>query len=216
MSDRPVIHIVDDDPQVCKSLDLLMRSVGFETAIYGSAESFLNSFSDEPGPPRCLILDVRMQGLSGLGLQDRLREEGVRIPIIVMTGYSTVSTAVQAMGAGAIDFIEKPFSEQTLLGRVSAAIDEDAEYQRQRLRRADVSARYATLSPREREVMDLMVAGKQTKQIASLLDIGDKTVAKHRARVFEKMRVDNVATLVHLAVNFALTDSVPDVEVLRS
>ena len=207
MANQPTVYIVDDDPQVRESLNLLMRSVGFRTEVYDSAEGFLDGYDDAPGPPRCLILDVRMPGLSGLGLQEKLVANGVRMPTIVITGYGDVSMAVKAMGAGAIDFIEKPFSRQALLTRVQEAIDRDAAARRLQAQRADVNVRLDSLSHREREVMDLLIAGNHSKQIASKLQIGEKTVAKHRARIFEKMRIDGVAALVHLAYScgFAVT-----------
>lgn len=199
MTNQPTVYIVDDDPQVRESLNLLMRSVGLNTEIFDSAEGFLDAYDNAPGPPRCLILDVRMPGLSGLGLQEKLIDSGVRLPTIVITGYGDVSMAVKAMGAGAVDFIEKPFSRQALLTRVQEAIDRDAADRRLQAQRADVAVRLESLSHREREVMDLLIAGNHSKQIAAKLHIGEKTVAKHRARVFEKMHIDSVAALVHLA-----------------
>jgi two-component system, LuxR family, response regulator FixJ len=209
MVNQPTVYIVDDDPQVRESLNLLMRGVGFNTEVYDSAEGFLDAYENLPGPPRCLILDVRMPGLSGLGLQEKLIESGIRLPTIVITGYGDVSMAVKAMGAGALDFIEKPFSRQALLTRVQEAIDRDAAVRRQQAQRADVTTRLESLSHREREVMDLLIAGNHSKQIATKLNIGEKTVAKHRARVFEKMRIDSVAALVHLAYScdFATNDA---------
>jgi two-component system, LuxR family, response regulator FixJ len=210
MDNQPTVHVVDDDPQVRESLNLFMRSVGFDTKVYDSAEAFLDAYEDATGPPRCLVLDVRMPGLSGLGLQKRLVDRGINVPTIIITGYGDVSMAVKAMGAGAIDFIEKPFSRQALLTRVQEAIDRDASRRRLQTQRADVNFRLDSLSHREREVMDLLVIGKSAKQIAAKLNIGEKTVAKHRARVFGKMRVDSVAALVHLA--YSCDISVPGLD----
>jgi len=167
---------------------------------YGTAEEFLDEYTDEPGPPRCLVLDVRMPGLSGVGLQERLNSKGIKVPVIVITGYANVPLAVQAMSNGAIDFIEKPFSRQTLLTRVQEAIDRDAQQRQHLARRAEVATRFATLSQREREVMGLLVSGNNSKHIASKLEISEKTVAKHRAKVFLKMQVDSVAALVSMSV----------------
>lgn len=203
----PTVYVVDDDPQVRESLKLLMRSVGFRTEVFGSAEDFLESYQDDAGPPRCLVLDVRMPGMSGLGLQEKLADAGTDIPIIIITGYGDVSMAVKAMGAGAVDFIEKPFSRQALLTRVQEAIDRDAGRRHRDTQQANVTQRLASLSHREREVMDLLIAGNHSKQIAAKLNIGEKTVAKHRARVFEKMRIDSVAGLVHLAYTHGLIAS---------
>lgn len=212
MTNQPTVYIFDDDPQVRESLNLLMRSVGFNTEAYDSAESFLDAYDNAPGPPRCLILDVRMPGLSGLGLQEKLLHNSIRLPTIVITGYGDVSMAVKAMGAGALDFIEKPFSRQALLTRVQEAIDRDAAQRRLESQRAEVAIRIEALSHREREVMDLLIAGNHSKQIASKLCIGEKTVAKHRAHIFEKMRIDSVATLVHLAYTCDFAPDSLDVE----
>ncbi|MBN2024013.1 MAG: response regulator transcription factor [Pirellulales bacterium] len=212
MTEQPIVYVVDDDPQVRESLNLLMRSVGFNTKVFDSAEHFLDGYDDSPGPPRCLILDVRMPGLSGLGLQEKLAAKGIVIPTIVITGFGDVSMAVKAMSAGAIDFIEKPFSRQAVLTRVQEAIDRDAAYRRRNAQRADVAARLDLLSHREREVMDLLIAGNHAKQIAAKLQIGEKTVAKHRARVFDKMGVDSVATLVHLAYHCDFATPTLDLE----
>lgn len=198
MPTQPTVYVVDDDPQVRESLTLLMNSVGLNVESFACAEEFLETYRDEVGPPRCLIVDVRMPGLSGLGLQERLSAQGMKIPIIMITGYGNVPMAVQAMSAGACDFIEKPFSRQTLLMRVQEAIDRDAQHRTEQVRRSHVSARLATLSQREREVMNLIVGGDNSKHIASKLEISEKTVAKHRAKVFQKMEVDSIAALVCL------------------
>ena len=205
----PTVYVVDDDPQVRESLKLLMRSVGLRTEVFGSAENFLEAYEDDDGPPRCLVLDVRMPGMSGLGLQEKLVAARIKIPIIMITGYGDVSMAVKAMGAGAVDFIEKPFSRQALLTRVQEAIDRDASRRHRENQRSDITERLATLSHREREVMELLISGNHSKQIAAKLQIGEKTVAKHRARVFEKMRIDSVAGLVHLAYTSGLIADIP-------
>jgi len=200
MLTQPTVFVVDDDPQVRESLQLLLGSIGLAVKAYGTAEEFLDEYTDEPGPPRCLVLDVRMPGLSGVGLQERLNSKGIKVPVIVITGYANVPLAVQAMSNGAIDFIEKPFSRQTLLTRVQEAIDRDAQQRQHLARRAEVATRMATLSQREREVMGLLVSGNNSKHIASKLEISEKTVAKHRAKVFQKMQVDSVAALVSMSV----------------
>jgi FixJ family two-component response regulator len=203
---------VDDDQEVRESLNLLIRSIGLNVKSYVSAEEFLDRYEDCPGPPRCLILDIRMPGLSGLDLQERLLADNIRIPIVVITGYGDVSMAVRAMDAGAVDFIEKPFSRQQLLTRVQEAIDRDAQYRRDQYQRNDALARLKTLSPRELNVMELMVAGRQSKQIGYELSISEKTVAKHRMKVFSKMNVDSVASLAYLTFKFALTPSKPSLQ----
>ena len=194
----PVVYIVDDDPQVCESLSLMVNSVGFEAHTYTSAEAFLDAAHDTPSSPKCMVLDVRMPGLSGLGLQQMLAAKRPRLPIIMISGCADIPMAVQAMSGGAIDFLEKPFNSRALLGRIQQAIDQDVSTRQQYTRKAEVDARLDKLSSRQREVLDLLLAGKHSKQIASELGIGEKTVAKHRAGVLEKMQADSVVELVRL------------------
>jgi two-component system, LuxR family, response regulator FixJ len=194
----PTVYIVDDDPQVCESLSLMVRSVGLNVETYLSAEAFLDHFDDRSRAPACLVLDVRMPGLSGLGLQQALAARRQGMPIIMISGCADIPMAVQAMSAGAMDFLEKPFNRRTLLARIQEAIDRDAQRQHDTARSADLTARLDHLSARQREVFDRLVAGKHSKQIASELGIGEKTVAKHRASVLEKMQVDSVVELVRL------------------
>jgi len=195
----PIVYIVDDDPQVCESLGLIVRNMGLTVQTFPSAEAFLDDRDHgDPTSPRCMVLDVRMPGLSGLGLQQAMAAQGRTMPIIMISGCADIPTAVQAMSAGAVDFLEKPFNRQTLLARIQEALDRDAQRQRAQARSAELNARLAKLSLRQREVFDLLVAGKHSKQIASELGIGEKTVAKHRAGVFEKMQVDSVVEIVRL------------------
>ena len=194
----PVVYIVDDDPQVCESLSLMVNSVGFEAHTYTSAEAFLDAAHDTPSSPKCMVLDVRMPGLSGLGLQQMLAAKRPRLPIIMISGCADIPMAVQAMGAGALDFLEKPFNSRALLSRIQEAIDKDVNARHQYVRKNELEARVEKLSSRQREVLELLLAGKHSKQIASELGIGEKTVAKHRAGVLEKMQVDNVVELVRL------------------
>jgi len=205
MVSQPVVHVVDDDPQVRESLGLLIRSAGLNVRSHASAEEFLAHYRDDLSTPSCLVLDVRMPGLSGLGLQKELAAAGIEIPVIMISGYADVASAVQAMSAGALDFMEKPFSRQTLMQRVMDALDRSARQRQEQVRRAEVAARIATLSAREREVLDLLVAGKHAKHIAAEFGIGEKTVLKHRSRVLDKMRVESVAELVRVILT--LTDS---------
>ncbi len=192
------VYIVDDDPQVCESLSLMVRSTGLNARTYLSAEAFLDGCREMPKEPKCLVLDVRMGGLGGLGLQRMLCAQGQRIPTIMISGCADIPMAVQAMSAGAMDFLEKPFNRETLLSRIREAIDHDARWQRETARSTEVAARLETLSARQREVLDRLLAGKHAKQIANELGIGEKTVAKHRATVIEKMQVDGVIDLVRL------------------
>ena len=194
----PTVYIVDDDPQVCESLSLMVRSVGLDAQAYPSAEAFLDGYHDTPGAPRCMVLDVRMPGLSGLGLQQMLAAQHWRIPIIMISGCADIPMAVQAMSGGALDFLEKPFNRRALLTRIQEAIDRDANARHRYVHKAEIAARVEKLSSRQREVLDLLLAGKHSKQIAGELGIGEKTVAKHRAGVLERMHVDSVVELVRL------------------
>jgi two-component system, LuxR family, response regulator FixJ len=192
------VYVVDDDPQVCESLSLMVRSTGLNVEAYSSAEAFLDGFCATSDAPQCMVLDVRMPGLSGLGLQQTLSAQGQEMPIIMISGCADIPMAVQAMSAGAFDFLEKPFSRQTLLTRIQEAIDRDLQGRRQAARSAELARRLETLSTRQREVLNLLLDGKHSKQIAAELGIGEKTTAKHRAGILEKMQVDNLVTLVRL------------------
>jgi FixJ family two-component response regulator len=194
----PLVYIVDDDPQVCESLGMMVRSAGLGVETYPSAEAFLDAFQDAPERPKCIVLDVRMPGLSGLGLQQALSTRGQTPPIIMISGCADIPMAVQAMSAGAMVFLEKPFSRRTLLACIQEAIDQDIQQRQHTARSDDLIARVETLSGRQRQVFDLLVAGRHSKQIAGELGIGEKTVAKHRACVLEKMQVDNVVKMVCL------------------
>lgn len=197
----PLVYIVDDDPQVCESLGMMVRSAGLGVETYPAAEAFLDAFQDAPERPKCIVLDVRMPGLSGLGLQQALSARGRTPPIIMISGCADIPMAVQAMSAGAMVFLEKPFSRRTLLACIQEAIDQDIQQRQHTARSDDLIARVETLSGRQRQVFDLLVAGRHSKQIAGELGIGEKTVAKHRACVLEKMQVENVVEMVCLMVD---------------
>jgi FixJ family two-component response regulator len=194
----PTVFVVDDDPHLRQSLKMLINAAGFATEVYESAEAFLDAHPSPPNHPSCLLLDVRIRGMSGIGLQAKLAAEGFSTPIIIISGAATISMAVQAIKAGAMDFLEKPFHREVLLDRVQRALDQDAETHWKLSRQADMSSLLRTLSPREHEVMLLLVEGETTKGIAARLQIGFKTVAKHRMRVLNKMGVDTVIELSHL------------------
>ncbi|MEE9211952.1 MAG: response regulator [Phycisphaeraceae bacterium] len=198
MSAQPTVYVVEDDADVRKSLKWLLRKARLNVETCPSAEQFLNSY--DPQTPGCVIVDVRMPGMSGLELQQALAERGWNIPVIVMSGHADVPTAVRAVQAGAMDFLEKPISRQVLLDRIHQAIEQDATVRRERLHRADNQARLARLTPRERQVMDMVVTGQTTKQIARQLDASARTIEVHRARLMKKTRVDSVAELVILAI----------------
>ncbi len=196
---EPTVFIVDDDPSVLKGLRLLMKSVKLNVETYSSARDFLDRY--KPDQPGCLLIDMRMPGISGLELQEILQSSNILIPTIIITGYGEVMDAVQAMKKGAIDFIEKPFNGQYLLDQIHKGIAEDAQIRKKQAQQQVVSASLALLTPREREVMELVVAGKANKVIALELGLSMKTVEFHRAHMMKKMKADSVAKLVYLFIS---------------
>ncbi len=194
--ERTVVFVVDDDEAICESLRLLIEDIGLEVRTFPGAQQFLSAY--DPAQSGCLVLDVRMSGMSGLELQAKLRELGYEIPTILITGHADVPMAVEAMKAGALDFIEKPFRDQVLLDGIQKAIALDAALRRRRKESYDVQSRIRLLTQREREIMDRLVAGKTNKSIALELGISQKTVDFHRANVLEKIGVDSVVELVRL------------------
>lgn len=201
MAAGPSVFVVDDDKAVRDSLQWLLESAGLEVRTFPDAQAFLDDLAALEGEPRgCLLADLRLPGMSGLDLQDRLNERGIKIPVIVITGHGDVSMAVRAMKAGAVHFIEKPFNEQVLLERVREALARDAEGRRAAGDAAQLEQRHASLTPRERQVMELVVTGRLNKQIAADLELSPKTVEVHRAHVMEKMEAGSLADLVRMAV----------------
>jgi FixJ family two-component response regulator len=196
---EPTVFIVDDDSSVLKGISRLMKSVKLNEKTYSSAQDFLDSYNPEQSG--CLLIDMRMPGISGLELQEILHSMNILIPTIIITGYGEVTDAVQAMKNGAIDFIEKPFKGQYLLDQVHKAIAEDAQIRKKQAQQQVVSASLALLTPREREVMDLVIVGKANKVIALKLGLSMKTVEFHRAHVMKKMKVDSVAELVDMCIS---------------
>ncbi len=198
MATEATVFVVDDDAAMRESLRFLVESVGLDVETFERAEDFLARY--DPELPGCLILDVRMPEVSGLELQERLAEYGSGLPIIMVTGYGDVPMAVRAMRNGAVDFIEKPFSDQHLIDRVQEAIARDRLRRTERKGRESVARRVSTLSAREREVLDLVVTGKANKVIAHELGLSPKTVEVHRARLMKKLNVSSVAELVKLSL----------------
>jgi two-component system, LuxR family, response regulator FixJ len=198
MSDQPIVFIVDDDEAVRNAVQWMVKAQGLQSLGFESAESFLAAY--QPETPGCLVLDVRMPGISGLELQDKLAELNIAIPVIIITGHADVPMAVHAMKHGALDFIQKPLSKQVLLDRIRHAIQLDADTRRAADETREIGGRLADLTGREREVLDLILAGRLNKQIASALGLSSRTVEKHRAQLMAKMRANSTAELVLLAM----------------
>jgi two-component system, LuxR family, response regulator FixJ len=199
MSADARIFIVDDDDAVRDSLELLLRSSGFETIVaYASARDFLAEAAPMPG--ECLLLDVRMPDMDGLELQEELNRRGIKLPVIIMTGHGDVPISVRAMKAGAMDFIEKPFSDELLVDCVRRARRQAEEARREGAEVDDVRRRLQILTPREREVLQGMIAGQPNKLIAHALGISPRTVEIHRARVMDKMAARSLSALVRMAL----------------
>ncbi len=198
MQVEPTVHVVDDDADLRKSLKWLLRKAGFSVESYSSPAQFLKEY--DPDLPGCVLLDLRMPGMSGIELQQSMAEHGWGTPIIFITAYADVPTAVRATQAGAVDFIEKPFRRQLLLDRIHEAIERDAKARRQQSQRADLEARMALLTPRQREILEMVVAGRATKQIAFQLGISPRTVEVHRSHIMERMLADSVADLVRFVM----------------
>lgn len=194
MENRPIVCVVDDDDGVCRALRRLLDSVGLTVKSFSSAGEFLGCLGSVR--PSCLIVDVRMPGMSGLELQNAITERGVRLPIVFVTAHADVPMGVQAMKGGAVDFIEKPFSEQSLLDAVNRALARDAEIRRLEADHAAIIVRLERLTPREQEVFKLVVKGRLNKQIALELGASEKTIKIHRARVMQKMEAESLADLV--------------------
>ncbi len=199
MSEQSTVFIVDDDEAVRDSLSWLMQSVGLNTESFPSADAFLKGFGgDRPG---CLLLDIRMPGMSGLELQGILQEKGFRLPLVMISGHADVPMAVRALKAGAFDFIEKPFNDQLLLDTVQRAIEQDLEQRRSLAQIDEWRCRFDTLTPREQEVLESVVAGASNKQISNELGVSVKTVEAHRARVMDKLQADSLSQLVRMTLS---------------
>jgi FixJ family two-component response regulator len=199
------VFVVDDDAAVRKAVSRLLRSAGIAAAVFASPVEFLAQY--DPGMPGCLVLDLAMPGLNGLQLQTTLGEKGYSLPIIFLTGHGDVSKSVQAMKNGAFDFLTKPVNAKNLLPAIHAAMERDAVTRQEQARRSEICARLNTLTLREREVLEHVVAGKLNKHIACELGVTYATIKMHRARVMMKMKVQAVADLVRLAELCGITES---------
>jgi two-component system response regulator FixJ len=197
-ADKPTVFIVDDDEPVRDSLKMLMRSVGLSAETFSGAAEVLEAY--DPDRPGCLVLDIRMPGMSGMELQEKLNEIHAILPIIFITGHGDVPMAVKAIQYGAADFIQKPFRDQDLLDRINKAIEQDASNRAQLLETRDIEERLSNLTPREKEVLELIVDGRPNKVIAADLEVSQRTVEIHRARVMDKMRASSLAHLVRMVM----------------
>jgi FixJ family two-component response regulator len=205
ISSQPHVLVVDDDAAVRQSLDSLFRSVGLQTKLFGSPAELLQS--QIPNAPCCIILDVRLPGISGLDFQTQLSQHGINLPIVFMTGYGDIPMTVQAMKAGAVDFLPKPFREQEMLDAVTTAIERDRQRRREVAVNDDLRTKYETLTPREREVMAHVVSGLMNKQVAGLIGLSEITVKIHRGNVMRKMEVRTLADLVRKAEALGITQA---------
>jgi RNA polymerase sigma factor (sigma-70 family) len=196
------VFLVDDDDAYRRSLRFLLESSGFAVRDYPSAEAFLRDY--RPGTPGCLVLDLRMPGLSGIELQEQLRHDGVELPIIFITGHGDVPVSVQAMKSGALDFLEKPFDDAQLVERIREAFELDAQWRERRRERERIAERLGRLTRRETEVLSLLVQGLSNKEIAERLEVSHRTVEVHRARIMHKMEAGSLAELVQAAVRYGL------------
>lgn len=209
MGPDPVVHVIDDDESVRRSLDFLLRSAGFSTRMHESAQAFLDTLAQ--GVTGCIVTDVKMPEISGVELLRRLRGSELRIPVIVITGHADVPMAVEAMKSGAADFLEKPFDDNVLIASVRAALasaEHDAERETER---ADMRQRIASLSRREHEVLEGLVAGKPNKTIAYDLGISPRTVEIYRANLMTKMRAVSLSELVRITMIAGFSDDGPAV-----
>ena len=198
MIEPSTVFVVDDHAGVREGLTILTESVGLKTEAFASAEEFLAAYQqDRPG---CLVLDVRMPGMGGLDLLEVLSAHDIHLPVIILTGHGDVPMATKAFKSGAMDFVQKPFQEEELLGCIRKAIFYDQESRRSRCQTMTTRSKIATLTPRERQVMELMVGGATTKSIAVALQLSPKTIDFHRVRLMDKLGIDSVAELVRMSL----------------
>src|SRR5215468_505058 len=201
MTAAPLVIVIDDDPSVRSSLKFLLSTVGLQTETFDSANSFLHK--KRPDVPSCLVLDVRLHGVSGLNFQRELAARNICIPIVFLTGYGDIPMSVRAMKEGAVEFLTKPFRDQDLLDAIHQALESNRIAREQRAKAAELRRRYESLTSREREVMQLVVRGLLNKQIASELGASEVTIKMHRGQVMHKMRAESVVELLHMSETLA-------------
>jgi FixJ family two-component response regulator len=196
-NEQAIVHVIDDDISITDALGLMLPSVGLDVRTYSSVQEFLDA--KEHDGPGCIVLDVRLPGISGLDFQSRRDRLGIHLPIVLMTGHSDVPMSVRAMKAGAVDFLPKPFRDQDMIDAITTAIERDRQQRLADSAAADIRERYASLSPREQQVMALVTTGKMNKQVAFELGLSEITVKTYRGAVMEKMAARSFADLVRMA-----------------
>ena len=199
----PIVFVVDDEPAVCLSLKRLVKSVGLEAQTFASAQEFLRA--KRPDGPGCLVLDVRLPGLSGLDLQQELLDAKVDLPIIFITGHGDIPMSVRAIKAGAVEFLTKPFRDQDLVDAIQHGIEKHRAARQESVKLTEFRALYDSLTPREREVFPLVAAGLLNKQIAAQLGTGEKTIKVHRGQVMHKMKAESLAHLIRIGEKLGLS-----------